>query len=66
MFGTLLIRVSIIFLNSEGTEYPTVSGILIVFAPHLIASSTVLHIKSILVLVPSSHDHSTSSVNFLA
>ena len=38
MLGTLFNKVSIIFLNSEGTVYPTVSGILIVFAPHLIAS----------------------------
>ena len=42
------------------------SGILIVVAPHLIASSTVLHKKSGFVLVPSSGDHSTSSVNFFA
>ena len=26
MFGTLLINVSIIFLNSDGTEYPTGIG----------------------------------------
>ena len=31
-----------------------------------VANSIVLHIKSISVLVPSSQDHSTSSVNFLA
>ena len=54
------------FANSSGIEYPTVSGILIVFAPQLIASSIVLYIKSKSVLVPSSQDHSTSSVNFLA
>ena len=54
------------FLNSSGIEYPTVSGIFIVVAPHLIASSIVLYIKSKSVLVPSSQDHSTSSVNFFA
>ena len=57
---------TIIFNGTPLIKEKTVSGILIVFAPHLIASSTVLHIKSILVLVPSSQDHSTSSVNFLA
>ena len=44
ILGTLFNSVSIIFLNSDGTVYPTVSGILIVLAPDLIASSTVLHI----------------------
>ena len=43
-FGTLFNKVSIIFVNSDGTVYPTVSGIFIVLAPHFIASSTVLHI----------------------
>ena len=44
IFGTLLNKVYIIFVNSEGIVYPTVSGIFIVVAPLLIASSTVLHI----------------------
>ena len=42
------------------------SGIFIVEAPFLIAASTVLHMKSKLVRVPSSQDHSTSSHKFLA
>ena len=41
--NSLFNKVSIIFLKSEGTVYPTVSGILIVVAPFLIANSTVLH-----------------------
>ena len=44
IFGTLFFNVYIIFVNSDGIVYPTVSGIFIVFAPLLIASSTVLHI----------------------
>ena len=42
--NSLFNKVSIIFLKSEGTVYPTVSGILMVFAPDFIASSTALHI----------------------
>ena len=66
IFGTLFLICVMVLANSSGIEYPTVSGILMVFAPHLIASSIVLHMKSRFVLVPSSQDHSTSSVNFLA
>jgi hypothetical protein len=39
-----------------------VSGMLIVVAPALIAASTQRHRKSCSVRVPSSADHSTSSV----
>ena len=50
--------------NSEGTLYPTVSGILIVVAPALIATSTALYRKSKSVLVASSHENSTFFVYF--
>ncbi len=64
--GTFSIRVFIRLLNSLGIEYPTVSGILIVVAPFLIATSTHLHKKSTGVRVASIPDHSTSSTRFLA
>ena len=47
IFGTLFLTFLKIFPNSSGKVYPTVSGILIVVAPQLIASSIHLKRKSI-------------------
>ena len=61
MFGTRLRSISMSAANSSGAVYPTVSGMLIVPAPALIALSTVRQRKSGSVRVPSSGLHSTSS-----
>ena len=66
MFLTLFIINLIDSPNSFETEYPTVSGMLIVVAPALIVSSSKVIKKSISVLVASIGENSTSSTYFFA
>ena len=63
---TFFLRYSNNFLNSEGTVYPTVSGIFTVDAPASIAASTTSAKKDNSVLEASSGENSISSTSSLA